>query len=246
MTKRYLAWMALFVALVLTGCGGGGGDSAPKPELFFVNASPDAGALQLRLDDNVTVANIDYLGRSTSFFEVDFRGPDVEGYDVSIHEQASPNLELQRITQVFQNNTDNIVLVHGLRTFGAEDLKRLRIATFPVNRKLVNGNRARLIVVHAFEDKSGFGTPSMVFKTPGDNAQFQTGTVNVGANTTLEVDSGTAVWEVRRAGTEFVYATASLAFDPGGVYLIVVSGVEGSVDNSKDVKITAVSLPTIL
>lgn len=238
--------MALASALVLTGCGGGGGTTTPKPEIFFVNASPDAGPVQMRLDDGTSVSNIDYLGRTTGFFEIDFRGPEVEGWDVSIHEQAAPNLELTRIANVFQNNTDNVVLVHGLKNFGGEDLKRFRIANFTVNRRIVNGNRARLIVVHAFENQSGFGTPGMVFKTPGENAQFETGTINAGANATLEVDSGTAVWEVRRAGSEFVYATASLAFDPGGVYLIVVSGLENASDPGKDVRITSISLPTVL
>ena len=247
MTKRFFTWAAIGALFMISGCGGGSTSiDTPEPEIFFVNVSPDAGAVQLRLDDETKFSNVGFLGTSTSFIEVDFKGADVDGYDVSIHEQGGANLELARIAQVFENDTDTVVLVHGLKNFGNEDLKRLRLQNFTVNRTEVNGNRARLIIVHAMERKVGFGTPGIVFKSPGDNAQFQTGTINPGENTVLDVDSGTLPFEVRRAGTEFVYTTSNLTFQPGGVYLVVVTGVEDDPDPAKQIKFTAISLPTVL
>lgn len=229
----------------MIGCGGGGGGTdTPKPEIFVVNACTDGGALQMRMDDNPFLSSLNYLTRSTDFFAIDFRGPDIDGWDVSVHDNGTGD-ELTRIAKVFNNDTDNIVLFHGLRNFGTEFDKRLRTTTFTVNRKVLNGNRARLIVVHAMERSTGLATPSIRFKNPGDNPLFATNDIAPGGTGIIEVDSGTQTWDVQRSGTQGVFFSNSLTLDPGKVYLVLVSGVENDPVTANQVKFTAISLPTV-
>lgn len=239
-----MAGLALLMTLILTGCGGGGGSSVIDPRLYFVNASPDVGSVQFRLNDEAKLTSAGYLGHSTAFQDVKFQGSDVGGYDVSVNTQSPPNTTLVRTAQVFNPNTDTLVVAHGLQNYVGEDLKRLRLDTVNVNRQIVNGNRARLIIFHGFERKAGFGTPNILFKSPGENPQVQSSSIAPGSSTTLEVDSGTNDWDIQRDGTTFVYASATLTFQPGGVYLVMVSGLEDAALPTNQVKITAISLPT--
>ncbi len=244
MLTRALVWFTL-LSVFLIGCGGGGGGTeTPKPEIFVINACTDGGSLQMRMDDNAFLSNLVYTSRSTDFFGIDYRGPEVDGWDVSIHDNGT-GAELTRIAKVFNNDSDNIVLLHGLRNFGTEFDKRLRTTTFTVNRKVLNGNRARLIIVHAMERSPGLATPAIRFKNPGDNPLVATNDIAPGAVAVLETDSGTATWDVQRAGTQGVFASGSLTLDPGKVYLVLISGVENDPTPANQIQFTAISLPTV-
>ncbi len=243
---RKLSIIAVAVsALVLSGCGGSGNGSIIKPELMFVNASPDAGSITYRLNDEVEAAGLAYSANTPGFMEVDFEGPDVDGYDVSVHSAGGAELARQAI--VFNQNSDNVVLAHGLVNFAAgEELKRFRFTTFTVDRTRPVGSKARLIVVHALERGTGTSTPAIRFQNPGDIPQFQTSAIQSGTTSALVVDSGPSTWIAKRDGADGTFATANLNFVAGGVYLIIVSGVEGDPLPANQPKITAVSLPTVL
>lgn len=243
---RKLSIIAVAVsALVLSGCGGSGNGSIIKPEIMFVNASPDSGAISYRLNDEVEAAGLGYSANTPGFAEFDFEGPDVDGYDVSVHGPTGTELARQAI--VFNQNSDNVVIAHGLVNFPAgEELKRFRFTSFTVDRQRPVGSKSRLIVVHALERSTGNSTPAIRFQNPGDIPQFQTGGIQSGATASLVVDSGPSTWIAKREGADGIFATANLNFVAGGVYLIIVSGIEGDPLPANQPKITVVSLPTVL
>jgi hypothetical protein len=242
MVKRLSLALIASIAL-LAGCGGGGGSTAANPELFFINASTDSGAVDFRFDDVARITGLNYTGSSTAFSEIEFKGEDVEGWDVSLHLGTGDEIERQAI--VFGQASDNVVLAHGIRNFAAGDiLKKLRFSTFTVDRKRPNGNKAKLIVVHAFELAAGNNTPAVVFKTPGDNALFTTGSIEPGRTNVITTDSGSLTFEARRANTQGIYDTVTQNLAPGAVYIVLISGVENDPVLANQIKIRFIEIPS--
>lgn len=245
MVKR-LSLLAIFASLLLVGgCGGGGASSNTKPHVLFINASADAGAVDFRLDDDAQATNLSYAVSNGAFADIDYRGPEVDGWDVSLHINAS-GTEIDREAIIFGQDVDNIIIAHGIRNFGTEQLKRLRFSNFAVDLTRPNGNKAKLIVFHGFELEAGSDTPQVTFKTPGDNALFTTPAIDPGSNSVLNTDSGNLTFEARRSGTQGIYTTVTKNLKAGGVYLVLISGIENDPTPANDITIRFIELPSKL
>lgn len=232
--------------LFLSGCGGGGGQSEVDPRVMFLNASADAGALTLRLNDQDRFAGVPYPSATSGFTSVDFEGPNVDGYDVSLHD-ATTGAEFDRQAIVFNRDTDNVVLAFGVRSFAiGEEIKRLRLKSFTVDRRRPVANKSRLIVVAAYERGPGEMTPAVRFRTPGDTPLFTTNALNPGDTGAILIDSGTQTWLVRRDQTDTDILQQDLTFSAGGVYLVVVSGIEADPATPRRPRVTVIPLPTTL
>lgn len=244
MIKRVSTLALGLVALTLCGCGGSSGNSvSSKPEVLFLNASADAPNLSFRLDDGNFATNLAYLGTPGALREIDFRSPAVDGWDVSLH-LATTGAEIDRAAIVFNQFTENIVVAHGLQNFGTEPLKRLRFSTFTIDRSRPNGNRAKLIIFHAAERSVGLDTTQITFKTPGDNALFSASPIGAGQSTVLNTDSGNLTFEARNTGTQGNFTTGSQTLAPGGVYLVLIAGLEN--DPTRPISINFFQLPSTL
>ncbi|MFM9874648.1 MAG: hypothetical protein ACKVQS_14425 [Fimbriimonadaceae bacterium] len=245
MVKR-LSLLAIFASLLLVGgCGGGGAASNTKPHVLFINASADAGAVDFRLDDSAQATNLAYAVTNATFSDIDFRGPDVDGWDVSLHLNADGS-EIDREAIIFGQDVNNIIIAHGIKNYGLEQLKRLRFSNFTADLTRPNGNKAKLIVFHGFELAAGSDTPQVTFKTPGDNALFTTSPINPGATAVLNTDSGSQTFEARRSGTQGIYTTITQNLKAGGVYLVLISGIEGDPTPANDITIRFIELPSTL
>src|SRR5690606_17716868 len=103
------ALCALGALLFLVGCGGGGGHNPNvDPEIFFINGSSDAGDVDFRMDDSPASTGLAYLGSINGFLRFDYHGPDVEGWDVSLH--LSGGDEIDRQALVFPYDSDNMII----------------------------------------------------------------------------------------------------------------------------------------
>ncbi len=227
MKKWKLGWKAgllLGAAMALSACGGGGGGSNQnKPRLRFVNASADALPLTFALDGDVKATGVTYPGLSANFFE-----EDQESYDVTVHEDGN-NPDFDAITAGFGNDKEFLIFAVGLKNFGTETLKRLRLFVSEIDLTVPNGSKSRIYVLHAFNRSAGLDTPNIDLRNPGDNPQYKVENVSYGSIGTLNIDASTQTFVARRSGSDSVYATKIATFDPGGIYLALVSGVEGEV-----------------
>lgn len=243
MVKR-LCLLAIIGALfLLFGCGGSGGSSDTRPTVLFINASADAGDLDFRLDDSAFATGLAYTVTNASLSAIDYKGPDVDGWDVSLHTNPG-NAEIDRQAIVFNRDTDNLVIAHGILNFPAgEPLKRLRFNTFTFDRKSPNGNKAKLIVYHALELGTGLTTPQIVFKSPGQNSLYTTPAIDPGGNAVITVDSGSQTFDVQRQGTDGVFVTVTQNLKAGAVYLVLVSGIDQDPNPDRQAKVTFIELP---
>lgn len=243
MWKRFCLIGLATLTLLLLGCGGGGGTSSTDPRIYFINGSIDSGTLHFLMDDESAFANAGYLDNSTDFDAFEFKGQDVDGWDVSVQDQTTA-FAYDRIANVFPIDSDNIVIAHGLLNFpNGEEEKRLQLSVVNVNRTAPNGNKARLIVFHGLHRSPGNFTPSMVLKTPGQTAQFFTSDIAPGGNAVLNIDSGPQTLEAKRADTTGIFASKTINLDAGGVYLVIIGGIEGDPDISRQPDIEFIKLP---
>lgn len=250
------ALAALPMMCLLLGCGGVksslSSPTNPDPFVLYINASPDVGGLDFYADNDKVVANAPYapgLPEFMDFQQLPFREEDGGAWDIAITQVNSPD-ELDAISPTLSLNTSHIVVAAGLYHFDnsifTEYEKRLTLFEFVVDRRPPNGNRARLIVVHAFMRSPGNLTPPLRFQTPGRNPTFQVNGIIFAGNKSFEVDSGTWTFEAKRDdlpdGAVFATRTATLA--PGAIYLVIVSGVEDSPDPLQQPKITFIQIPS--
>ncbi|MCC7229158.1 MAG: DUF4397 domain-containing protein [Fimbriimonadaceae bacterium] len=218
------AGLLLVVAFSLSACGGGGGgQSINKPRLRYVNASPDVNPLSFLIDGSIKTTGIAYLGISPAFVD-----EDAKEYDMAVREDGELS-DLDSVVTGFENEKEYLVCVAGLKNFGSEFVKRLRLVTPQIDLTAPNGNKSRIYVFHAFLRSSGLDTPNIDLRNPGDNPQYKVENIAFASTGNLTIDSSTQTFVARRNDSESVYATQTFTFAPGGIYLAIVAGVEGQV-----------------
>ncbi|QYK53916.1 MAG: DUF4397 domain-containing protein [Fimbriimonadaceae bacterium] len=247
MMRRFFLYVGVCLTLLaLSACGGGGGSSQDKPVIMFVSSSADAGGLDFKMNDDISASNLAYLGTTPNFAEFDFRGADVDGWDVSLH-LTGGGTEIDRQAIVFGIGTDSLVIAHGIKNYSVgEEVKRLRFTPISANRLQPIGNKARLIIFHGFERSAGKSTPAVEFRNPSETPLYNTGSINPGASATLLVDSGSQDWEIRRAGASGVFASKTQNLQPGKVYLVLLSGIEDDPTPANQVTINFIEIPSTL
>lgn len=228
--STWLRVLALSVlAFALSSCGGGGGSGQViKPKVRFLNASPDSNGVDYTFDLDVRGTDVQFLqlqpavGANPAFVEIDPKNYDVLTSDHSTAEQ----LDAQALNVTANNSF--LFASFGLRNYGLEPLKRFRTVMLPLDMTAPNGNKAKLFVFHGFMRASGFETPQIDFQNPGDNPQYRITGIDFGASNTITVDSGNALtFQVRRSGTEQVYIETTPNLDAGGIYFVLITGIEG-------------------
>ncbi len=227
--KRLIFGVLGAFALIGCGGGGGGGSSAKPAHVAYVNASPDAGNLDFFSNGDSKATGV-VFGTNSAF--ADIKAGD---YDVSVTPTGSSEV-LWSETETYAADQDYISVALGLRnpdlTQDTEREKRLVISLGNVNRTAPTGNRARLLIVHAFIRKAGFSTPSIDFRNPEDTPVVNTTDIDFGATRSIDVDSGSQTFEVQQNGTDQIFATATTTLDPGSVYMALVSGQEDATGDS--------------
>lgn len=213
---------AIAVSLVACGGGGGGGGSTNDPRIRYVNASPDTAPVTFTLDDGDEATGVGYLGLSSAFEDLE-----QESYDVSVREDGD-NPSLDAFTTQFTNDNEYLLACVGLKNFGSEPFKRLRLVNLQINLTAPNGSRSRIYVLHAFNREGGLDTPNIDMRNPGDNPQYKVENIAFGALGTLEIDASTQTFVARRNNSESVYATETFTFAGGGIYLAIVGGIENA------------------
>lgn len=212
---------ALAVSLVACG-GGGGGGGVNDPRIRYVNASPDTDPVTFSLDNNDRATGVAYLDLSPAFQE-----EDQNSYDVAVREDGTTPA-LDAFTAQFGNENEYLVVCVGLKNFGSEPFKRVRLANLQINLTAPNGNRSRLYVLHAFNREGGLDTPNIDLRNPGDNPQYKVENIAFGSIGMLEIDASTQTFVARRNDSESVYATGTFTFSGGGIYLAIVGGIENA------------------
>lgn len=224
--KKTIIGCGLFVALVLSGCAGQGSTATqiPDPFLRFVNASPNSTALDFMANDLSIANDVAYLGSSPNFTSLE-----AGEYDVSVEESGNPETQAIETFSV-ANDQSAVSVAIGLVTPPNDELeKRLRISTFLVNRDRPNGDKARLVVIHAYNALLGNFTPAIDFRNPGDNPQVNLAGLEFGAQQETLLDAGSQTFVARRNGTEGeITAQKTFTFGGGKIYLGIVSGIEDS------------------
>ncbi len=229
---------------LLSGCGGSsGGVGLRDPELFFVNAIPDSPAVVFTLNDEVRGGPFDYLGASTQFISVPFLRAEDDAYDAAVGLPDGSDV-FDSEARLFEFETSSIIIAIGQRStrIGEED-KRVQLKFLDVPRDIPVGNRARLLIVHAFNRAPGAQTPSVIFQSPGDNPQYRTSDIAYGSTADITVDSGVQDFVVKRSDGDAIYASVRATLDPGTNYLTVVSGIEGDVIDGRRPRVTFIKVP---
>lgn len=227
-----LAALTALVAFGIAGCSGGGNATLPDPTVRFVNSSPDSNPLNFFYDDTEKASALAYLDNS-----VDFTVKQGD-HDLSVEDSITSTV-MDALAITLNQDTKYLGVAVGLENFGAEQEKRLQLVAFNYDKNSPNGSRARLIIIHGYLRQTGFQTPDIDFQGGAvatydpNNPQYLVADIAFAANppSTVEVDSGVPIiFQARRAGTENVYASdPSTTFDAGGIYLALVTGVEGQV-----------------
>lgn len=219
-----LAVAALLVAT--TGCGGGGqgGSQTPDPRIRFINASSDAGSLRLQYDNDVLANNLAFGVLTPNWVSVEPRDYDVQTFATDDGEA------LWAEVNAFQLDKSYIAVSYGIRNFGSETLKRVRTTHVDVDVN-ADSNAATLIVFNALNSAAGFDTTAIRFQNDDpskDNPTYSLDNIGYGSSSTLRnVEPNTPIdFLVRRQGSEFEYATATQTLTAGGIYLVLVTGVE--------------------
>ncbi|HVT14482.1 MAG TPA: DUF4397 domain-containing protein [Fimbriimonadaceae bacterium] len=215
----------------LAGCGGGGtGPNLPDPIIRFVNCSPDSNPLDFYINTDNEAPALTYLNSSA---DITTKKAD---HDLSVNDSVTTD-ELDAIAFTFAQDDKYLALTVGLENFGSEFQKRLQLLAFQYDKNPPNGTKARLLIIHGYVRSPGFDTPNIDFQGgdvgsyDSNNPQFAATDITFASPTPsiLEVDSGVPlIFQARRAGTENVLAEdPSTTFDSGGIYLALVTGVEG-------------------
>lgn len=260
--KRFVLFIAACCAtaavLFAAGCGGGGSAVVvgKNPFVIFVNASSNAATLLFSLNDEPKGGNLAPL-KSSAPVQIEFISSEDGGYDIAVEPTDRSDIFDSQVN-TFERDTSTVVAAFGLKDFGTEDEKRLRLAVLSVTRTAPTGNRARLIVLHGYNLMAGFNTPAINFLSADpadpdnlDNPQFALTDIAYGAVRAIEVDvdpnpANHLVWVVRREDAEARLSTPvapSPALKAGGIYLVVVSGLEDADADTRDATVTFIEIP---
>ena len=229
----FVCLMVVAGALIgsLAGCGGGGaGTNLPDPLVRFVNSSPDSNPEDFFINTDKEAAALAYLSSSA---DISSKKGD---HDISVQDSTNQTV-LDDVAFTLAQDKKYLDITIGLENYGTENLKRLQEVVFTYDKSTPNGNQARLFVMHAYNRAVGFETPNIDFQGgqvgsyDPNNPQFSAPNLSYAASSpfTLLVDSGVSlIFQARRAGTENVLASdPGTTFDAGGIYLVLVSGIEG-------------------
>lgn len=220
----FAALVALGAAISLSGCGGGGGSNsqtAPDPTVRFFNGVIDSTAYDFLLNNSPEVSGVAFLGSSADFTNIE-----PISYDVLARETGTTN-EIWSETFTFVRDRDYLISMLGNEDFGTEPLKRARMFRHEVNRQAPNGNLSRVYVINGFNRAAGFLTTPIDAQNPGNNPQFVIRDIAFGESQGQTIDATSQTIEIRRTGTEFVYVTQTFVFEPGKVYALYITGIEG-------------------
>lgn len=246
LSKRFASLVLILgagVVLFVSGCGGSSsGPGSKDPLIMYLNSCQDGPVVFFANDENVS-GTLAYRAK-TGFKSLPFIDQAQGGYDISIEE---PDRSEVWDTQfgVFQKDTSSVIAAVGVKNPPPAELtKRLKLVQFSPDRTTPIGNRARLLFFHAFNRKSPFGTPQLVLQTAGDQPLFQSETTDYSKSVTLEVDSGRyksdpnpsldTHWLAKDPDNEQIYAqNLDVTLEPGGIYIVLVSGVENANANIK-------------
>ena len=229
------AVLLLVGALALFGCGGGGGggNGGSSTRVAFVNAVPDAGTsgLDFALNGRVSASGV-ALGAEPAFQNV---APATD--DVAFR-RTGERFDLVSEQRAFDANTDNVVVAAGLLTPpndnqvppAPQSLKAVQLFSTGLDRAVVTGNRARLIVLNAFLPTAEPPLVAIDVRNPEDllNTAQSVSNLAYGVFTAKEVNSGTFTYQARPTGTDQIFVpSTTVTLVPGGVYLVLVTGTEG-------------------
>lgn len=218
------AGLAALAMNALWACGGGGGGANTNPpRLRYLNGSPDSAPLTFKLDSDNRVTGVTYPGVSPNIDSVM-----QDGYDFAVAEDGD-NPDLDSAAFGIVNEHEYLVGAVGLKNFGDEFFKRLRLVVYDVNLTPPNGNRSRIYAINGFVRAVGFDTPAVDLRNPVENPTYKIENIAFGGIGTAEIDSSTQTFEARRNGSTTVYATGTGTFEPGGVYVAMIAGIEGGV-----------------
>jgi hypothetical protein len=222
----------LVAIAVVFGCGGANTNSlqAPDPVVAFINASPDGDALDAFLNNIQLGNNVPYLSSSPRSGAVTtFRSVEPGDYDVRIEPDGAPE-NGDVTTQNLTRDTSTLTTAMGLVDPAGELNKRLQTFSFQVDRSKPNGEKARLVIVHALIASPGFDTPAIDFRNPDDNPLTNVQNIEFGGNNTALIDSGNQTFVARISGTEFeITPQATFNFGAGKIYAAIVCGIEDEV-----------------
>lgn len=246
-TARLVARIGALVAagIALGSCGGAGSSSSDtdtrrQPLVQFLNGCPDSGSLDYYFDDTLLGASIAYPTVSPDFVEIEERLPEQnEGaYDIYARVPGTDE-DVDRLIQVFNRETAQFVVALGVRTFGAEFEKRVRLSIVPVRRTSPAPGRSRLAVLNGYVSREGDEPTVIDFQTPGDNPIIAFRGIQFGESNIPEpepgsdaidptVPAGTYTLQARLGGVtgELVLAQVNVTLVSGRSYVALVCGIE--------------------
>lgn len=176
-------------------------------KIRFVQASPDAKAIDLYLDGKIAIKSLAF-GKTTDFGAVAAGAHDVAV--VAAGGSVSKALATRKITVVDTRAYD--VVVHG-------PAAKLQVEDFKVDLGAVTKGKARVRVI---DESADAGALDIAVK--GGKALFANVT-STSASVTADVDPGAVNFDVRTAGkTTVVLAIPSVKIEAGKVYEIVLAG----------------------
>jgi hypothetical protein len=214
--------VGLTLGLLVIGCGGSSGTNAlPDPNLRFINVAPDV-SLNLDADEDNLFSNLSFLAGTSQFVKIKN-----ELKDFVMTENGS-TVAIDSQTTTLAKDTDHLFVAFGKKDFGAETEKRLRFSPFQVNRRTPNGTKARVYGFNGFVRSVGEQNFGVVFKNPGTISTINFAPVAFGEITSQEIDAGPQTLVAQRQFTETEFATVTKNFEPGKIYFMVFSGVEGT------------------
>jgi len=215
-------WWIGTIGIVLAGCGGsGGGGGSSNPQIRFFNGIPDSKAIDFEVNEKVAAASIAYGGSDPTFLTESAGLTDLTLFE---HGQTTP---LWSEADTLSNNISYVAIAVGEEGYGSETDKRPQFAVSPVSRTAPNGSQARLYVVHGLQEAAGVPTPNIDFTNPGSNPTFSLTNLAPGSVTVLTVNSGSEEFVARQTGTQGSYVDQTFNLAPGGVYMMVVDGING-------------------